>query len=215
MNAEHQDHPWATFGTGNGGDYRWFDHEQPTGRAWGRHLPHWRQPGCVYFITFRLHDSIPEEVLTRWQTEREQWLQHHPYPHDEPTAREYHRLFTARTERYLDTCHGSCPFRQPAVRQIMAEILHACDGKPTGYGLDAYIIMPNHIHTLVAPTAAYPLSKLVRDWKSISAHRINKHLQRQGPLWQHESWDHIVRSPQHMDKYRRYIADNPKYLPKQ
>ncbi|MCE2692854.1 MAG: hypothetical protein LW645_01085 [Verrucomicrobiaceae bacterium] len=28
-----------------------------------RNLPHWRQPGVTYFITFRLNDSLPREVV--------------------------------------------------------------------------------------------------------------------------------------------------------
>ncbi len=101
MSAEPRDdsHHWATVGTGAGGHYRWFDPRLATGRAWGRHLPHWRQDGCAYFVTFRRDDSISEEVLAQWQGERERWLDIHPYPHAEPTAREFHRLFTGVIQR--------------------------------------------------------------------------------------------------------------------
>ncbi|HET6409594.1 MAG TPA: hypothetical protein VFG14_17030, partial [Chthoniobacteraceae bacterium] len=50
-------YPYATIGRGRGGDYVWFDSQQATGHAWGRHLPHWRQPGAIYFVTFRTADS--------------------------------------------------------------------------------------------------------------------------------------------------------------
>ena len=29
-----------------------------------RNLPHWRQDGCLYFVTFRLADSLSEAALT-------------------------------------------------------------------------------------------------------------------------------------------------------
>ncbi|HSG71752.1 MAG TPA: hypothetical protein VLA12_15120, partial [Planctomycetaceae bacterium] len=29
-------------------------------RIYRRHLPHWRQEGATYFLTFRLADSIPQ-----------------------------------------------------------------------------------------------------------------------------------------------------------
>ena len=206
-------HPHATVGTGLCGDYRWLDLSQPVGRAWGRNLPHWRQDGCVYFVTFRLEDSIPADVLTAWQVDRDEWLLAHPHPHDEETAREFHRLFTARIERFLDTCHGACPLRESAARQVVVEVLHGRDGMENGYALDAFVVMPNHVHALVAPTAAYPLSTVVKDWKSVSAHRLNKLTGRKGGLWQHETWDHIVRNPGQMDRFRRYIAENPKWLP--
>jgi len=36
--------------------------------------PHWSQAGAVVFVTFRLHDSIPREVLIRWDREKQEWL---------------------------------------------------------------------------------------------------------------------------------------------
>ena len=36
--------------------------------------PHWSQAGAVVFITFRTHDSIPREVVERWDREKEEWL---------------------------------------------------------------------------------------------------------------------------------------------
>ena len=36
--------------------------------------PHWSQAGTVVFITFRLADSIPSEVLNRWDREKQEWL---------------------------------------------------------------------------------------------------------------------------------------------
>src|SRR5262245_58822272 len=35
---------------------------------------HWSQAGAVVFVTFRTHDSIPHEVLERWDREKQQWL---------------------------------------------------------------------------------------------------------------------------------------------
>src|SRR5437867_802233 len=36
--------------------------------------PHWSQAGAVVFITFRTHDSIPREVIERWDQEKQEWL---------------------------------------------------------------------------------------------------------------------------------------------
>ncbi len=63
-------HPWATAGRGKGGVYTWLDPARGIGGGWGRHLPHWRQQGVLYFVTFRTNDSIPAEVLEGWQKER-------------------------------------------------------------------------------------------------------------------------------------------------
>ena len=50
-----------------------FNHPAPPGfrefdphgefRYYERHLPHWRQPGATYFVTFRLADALPQSVL--------------------------------------------------------------------------------------------------------------------------------------------------------
>jgi putative transposase len=37
-------------------------------------LPHWRQKGCTYFVTFRLADSIPQSIMARWVHERACWF---------------------------------------------------------------------------------------------------------------------------------------------
>ena len=36
--------------------------------------PHWSQAGAVVFITFRTADSIPQEVVARWENEKREWL---------------------------------------------------------------------------------------------------------------------------------------------
>jgi hypothetical protein len=41
---------------------------------YARHLPHWRQPGATYFVTFRLADSLPKEKLHELDLLRSEWL---------------------------------------------------------------------------------------------------------------------------------------------
>jgi len=53
-------------------------------------LPHWRQQGTTYFVTFRFADSLPQEKLRQWREERDQWILSHPEPLDEPSRREYY-----------------------------------------------------------------------------------------------------------------------------
>ncbi|MCA9190153.1 MAG: transposase [Planctomycetales bacterium] len=36
--------------------------------------PHWSQAGAIVFVTFRTVDSIPKEVLTRWDSEKQTWI---------------------------------------------------------------------------------------------------------------------------------------------
>ncbi len=52
-------------------------------RKTGGKLPHWEQPGATYFLTWRLADSIPEELMGKWRAERDAWLLENPKPWDE------------------------------------------------------------------------------------------------------------------------------------
>ena len=52
-------------------------------------LPHWRQPGCTYFVTFRLNDSIPLGIVREIEYERHQWLQHRGI---DPSEKEWMQL---------------------------------------------------------------------------------------------------------------------------
>src|SRR5262249_5869453 len=50
-----------------------------------RNLPHWRQPGAAYFVTFRLADAVPATLLREWKEELETWRKFHPEPWDTAT----------------------------------------------------------------------------------------------------------------------------------
>ena len=206
-------HPWATIGRGLGGVYEYFDEEAEVLTEPGNDLPHWRQAGMIYYVTFRTADSIPLERLKQWKVERDAWLSRHPAPRSRDQVREYHRLFTQRWHEWLDEAHGECVLKEPALRNHVESTLRHLDGDAKGYSLDEFVIMPNHVHVLVSPARGQSLNKILRAWKSVSAHAINKSLRTSGDFWQEESWDHIVRSPHYLEKYRSYIRANPDKLP--
>ncbi len=65
----------------------------------------------------------------------------------------------------------------------------------------------NKLKTL--PPEVGNLSKILHSWKSFTAHALNDLLARQGRVWQDESFNHIVRSVEHLNYYRAYICKNP------
>jgi putative transposase len=141
------------------------------------------------------------------------------------------------------------------------EIVAACwDDLPRHYAnveLDAFVVMPNHIHGIIVltvgaglkpaptldmanpvtgvglesnpihdvvnpitgaglkptptrPVKQYPLSEIVRAFKSFSARRINQ--QRGTPgraVWQRDYYEHIIRNEIAYQRIRQYIATNP------
>jgi REP element-mobilizing transposase RayT len=177
-------------------------------------LPHWRQDGVTYFVTWRLGDSLPQQKLRQHEAQRRAWLEAHGQQEardveklPEEVKHEYHARFTAELHRWLDAGHGSCVLRHTECARIVGDALLHLDGER--YALDEFVVMPNHVHLLVAPHQGWPLSKIFHTWKSFTAHEINKLLGRRGTLWQQESWNHIVRSEEQFEHYRRYIRENP------
>jgi len=170
-----------------------------------RNLPHWCQKGVMYFVTFRLADSLPDEKLLQLQRDREAWDKAHTGTDKEMA--EFHRLFSDRVEQWLDSGSGSCCLAHPDVADIVADALRHFDGDR--YILDEWVVMPNHVHVLVTPLATHSLSDILHSWKSFTATAINKALRQSGQLWQHESYDHIVRSEWQLQHFRRYIRENP------
>jgi REP element-mobilizing transposase RayT len=174
-------------------------------------LPHWRQWGASYFITSRLADSVPVPLRDEWRARRDAWLAAHGVSTpdalaDEP-RHEYHREFTAAYHTLLDAGHGECVLARAECAEIVIARLLA--GHTRAYQLDAWVIMPNHLHALIEPAKGSLLGDIVKSWKGGSAREINRLLGRGGTLWQKEPFDRIVRSEAQGEHFRRYIAENP------
>jgi REP element-mobilizing transposase RayT len=80
--------------------------------------------------------------------------------------------------------------------------------------LYAVVIMPDHVHLLLSPRRnrdgwPYPLVDILQCLKSVTAHRINKMLRLSGPVWQEESFDHVLRSDESLKEKCEYIRQNP------
>jgi len=176
-----------------------------------RNLPHWQQVQRLYFVTFRLADSIPQERLEQIKAQRKEWNCRNSQPYSESQLVEYYMLFSKRVEDWLDDHYGKCVLGLPECRSIVADAMEYFNGKR--YELDHWVIMPNHVHVLVMPLAEHVLSDICHNWKSYTAHQINKCLGNVGQLWQHESFDHIVRSEMQLEKFREYIGANASKCP--
>ena len=62
---------------------------------------------------------------------------------------------------------------------------------------------------LVTPIDPSTLSGIMHGIKGASAHAVNRVLSRRGPLWQDESFDHLIRSEASWFDKRAYIHQNP------
>jgi REP element-mobilizing transposase RayT len=180
-------------------------------------LPHWYQPGVTYFITMRLEDSVPQALVRSWHGERDVWLREHGIGvgadwklrlrKAPELEREYHARFTKRYMTYLDRGYGRCVLRDERAATIVAESLHHFDGDR--YELGDFVVMPNHVHLLVCLIGETEIEAQCRSWKKYTATQINRLLGTSGRMWQAESFDHLVRSPEQFEYFRWYIANNP------
>jgi putative transposase len=98
--------------------------------------------------------------------------------------------------------------------------------------LDAFIVMPNHLHAIIAltegdrrgdpagrpyNTPAHPhgpvpgsVAAILGQFKSIAAKRINVLRGTPGELvWQRNYYEHVIRNEIELDHYRQYILENP------
>jgi REP element-mobilizing transposase RayT len=80
--------------------------------------------------------------------------------------------------------------------------------------LHAAVIMPDHVHMLLQPLHdrdgwPYPLVDILQSLKSATAHRINKLLHHSGPVWQDESFDHVLRSDESLKQKCEHLQQNP------
>ena len=172
-----------------------------------RRLPHWTQDSRIYFVTFRLADSIAQEKLLQWKEELDAWQKNHPDPESDKAGTERARLYRRKQQDWLDQGYGSCMLCEPRIAEIVEQTLRHFDDKR--YHLGDYVIMPNHVHLIVAPCKGHSLPDIMQSWKGFSAREINKSLGKKGTVWMDESFDHIVRSEYYYDKFSTYIRENP------
>jgi putative DNA methylase len=160
------------------------------------YLPHWEAGQIPQSITFRLHDSLPRQLLEQWQTELDS------LPLDQQTLERRKRI-----EAALDQGYGECHLRRADIAGIVATALRHFDGER--YQLIAWTIMPNHVHVLVIPLHGYSLSSILHSWKSFTAKEANRLLERTGAFWLEEYFDRAIRDEVHYARAVAYIENNP------
>ena len=173
-------------------------------------LPHWEKEGAIYFITFRLADSLPKSVLNSIESERQAIVTtanqlHRALSADE--RRKLQRLSTPIIEQFLDNGAGACHLRNPMIADELANTLRHFDLRR--YRLFAWCIMPNHVHIVVRPLPGEKLAAVVHSWKSFSAKQANRILGMRGTFWQREYYDHLIRDEGEFVRAVRYVAENP------
>ncbi|HEY4687909.1 MAG TPA: transposase [Anaerolineae bacterium] len=184
-------------------------------RFYRRRLPHWEIDGAWYFVTFRLYGSIPRAVFEQWQAEidskRKELIRRYKQLSPQ-TERALTDEQTRKIERYLDSQMHVRYLERPTAAE--AFICNLERGTGTLYCLGPWVIMPNHVHVILAPKRderrePVSLARILQHLKGASAIEINRALKRSGALWQREYFDRIIRSMTDFNRKAQYIEHNP------
>jgi menaquinone-specific isochorismate synthase len=182
----------------------------PSVRTRGK-LPHWEEDHAIYFVTFRLADSLPKSILRAFEFERKNIVATAKQMGRRLSLQEEKRLeelFSDQIQTKLDAGIGRCFLAKPSVGKLVAEVLQHFN--LCRYRIYAWCVMPNHVHVLFRIFEGHALAGIVHAWKSYSSNRANRILRRSGRFWQREYYDHIVRSEDEFYRVVSYIAENPK-----
>ena len=93
--------------------------------------------------------------------------------------------------------------------------------------LDAWVLMPDHLHGIAVlhaagelpippasnrPNGTHPdsLNAIIQNFKSVSTRKVNQRRQMpRAAFWQRNYYEHIIRDEADLQRIRRYIENNP------
>ncbi|RPI20079.1 MAG: hypothetical protein EHM65_00400, partial [Acidobacteriales bacterium] len=119
-----------------------------------RNLPHWHPEGAPLFVTWRLFGSLPASE-----------------PRSLP-AQAPGQVFRA-IDRELDRAAcGPAWLKDHRVAECVAAALRFGEQQLGFYDIDAYVVMPNHVHVLLCPHVS--LARITNTVKGFTARRANQ-----------------------------------------
>jgi putative transposase len=194
----------------------------------GKKLPHFDHVGKIFFITFRLENSIAVPVAIAIKKERALAIKNiEKTLSKELQQAEYYKIERQYFQKYeglLDhPTYGDRYLSEPNCLKIVKESLHHFDG--TLYRLEAYCIMSNHVHLLIDTSIQLSEGdksfdtdlqeyKFVKDImfriKGRSARYLNLERKTTGTgVWAHENFDRYIRNEKHFFYALDYTLQNP------
>jgi REP element-mobilizing transposase RayT len=116
-------------------------------------------------------------------------------------------------------------FGKPEAEEIVRAAWEALPSQFPDVTLDAFVVMPNHVHGIVVIEDGEPahirsagggkraqmmLPRVMNYFKSRVARNINRlRGQGGGPVWQRGYYEHVIRGEADLVRIRTYIEENP------
>jgi putative transposase len=117
---------------------------------------------------------------------------------------------TYQRRRFLDS---------PATRNITMEALEKCLTVHR-VSCTGFVIMPNHVHTILSGDLAFRLETFLQVWKKTSSYRIKRFISRElsdyqrlcpdnCPIWQAGYYDFNIDTNEKLNEKLDYMHENP------
>ena len=203
-----------------------------------RRRPHFQPLEATLFVTFRLADSIPKSTVRYYKARKEwlrdqlrrceRLVEEDGSDEKIKWREEIERLNRECFIKYEVILHrqrtGQTWLRDDGIAEKVADNLHRLDGDL--YRLAAFSIMSNHVHSIFKPLLETSvleqilrahdladeripaLATIMQALQGRSARDCNLLLGRSGQFWEHESFDHVIRTGM-FEKTLRDVLNNP------
>ncbi|MFA5833255.1 MAG: transposase [Bacteroidota bacterium] len=178
-----------------------------------RRLPHYQPKDSILFVTFRLANSLPKNVVVQLLQEREQREINITCEKNrekkqillQEEGRRYFGHFDSYLDRVMTEIHW---LANPVVAEVVKNSILFYDQKV--YEVVVFCIMSNHVHLVLnMEKTNVPLHSILQRVKSYSARKANSLLEMKGIFWQRENYDHVVRNSEELKRIVRYVMENP------
>jgi putative transposase len=119
-------------------------------------------------------------------------------------------------DEWLDLRAANRSLETPSLAQIVVDAIRFF--AEDRYDLYAYVVMPSHFHWLWLPRQGWveslgewrtPRERITYSVNRFTSTQCNRLLNKKGPFWQKESYDHWVRDMEELERIIRYIEENP------
>ena len=162
-----------------------------------RNLPHLYYNEGIYFVTYRLYNSIHPSELEKLQK-----IINSQY--DEKKKKVFKKYDTLLDKPYNNVKY----LLKSKIAEICKNSILYFNKKDID--VICFCVMPNHIHLVFELLSKDKLvGDIMASIKKYSAREANKALNRTGTFWQAESFDRLVRDEKELYNIIKYVLLNP------
>jgi len=174
-----------------------------------RSLPHWEVAGKMHFVTFRLRNTLPKEIVVKFQKRRSEILAED----NVCKIHEFQRYEFKEIERILDSVKNdeNAYLSRFDIAPVLMEAFESLEYKYC-WSFPSYVIMPNHIHCLCVADKegkGISLTDIIGLYKRFTSRKINTIRGESGRIWIDENFDHWCRDHHKVESIVKYIENNP------